>query len=183
MKTIYFVRHAEGYHNLYNYQYHNWHLEFPRLTVNGLKQCFKLRKKLEEDNFDYIVVSPLRRTLETATNVFGKDKRFIAMDSIREFVANPCDYRETIEDIFKEYSFVDFDFVCDNYDYNKKENDTDINLRIDSFYSYLVNNSFEKIAVVSHGEFLKRFFKKYAKKLKIREIEWMENCGLEIGYL
>ena len=58
-----------------------------------------------------------------------------------------------------------------------------LNLRMESFYTYLTNTPFEKIAVVSHGEFLKRFIKKYGKKLNIRDIEWMENCGLEIGYL
>ena len=183
MKKIYFIRHAEGYHNLYNYQYHNWHLEFPRLTVNGLKQCFKLKKKLDGEEFNYIIVSPLRRTLETATSVFDKRNNFIAMESIREFVSNPCDYRESVEEILKEYNFVDFGLIGDNYDYNKKEEDIDINLRMESFYTYLINTPFEKIAVVSHGEFLKRFFKKYGKNLHIREIEWMENCGLEIGYL
>tara|TARA_Y100000991_G_C21946353_1_gene337624 strand:+ start:110 stop:661 length:552 start_codon:yes stop_codon:yes gene_type:complete len=183
MKKIYFIRHGEGYHNLRNYDYHNFHLEYPRLTVKGLKQCFELKKKLDEDKFDYIIVSPLRRTLETAASIFDKNNHFIAMESIREFVSNPCDYRESLEGILKEYNFVDFGLIDDNYDYNKKEEDIDINLRMESFYTYLTNTPFEKIAVVSHGEFLKRFFKKYGKKLNIRDIEWMENCGLEIGYL
>ena len=183
MKKIYFIRHGEGYHNLCNYNYHNYHLEYPRLTVKGLKQCFELKKTLKEDKFDHIIVSPLRRTLETAVSIFDQNNNFIAMESVREFISNPCDYRESIEEISKEYNFVDFGFVGDNYKYNKKEEDIDINLRIDSFYTYLINTPFQKIAVVSHGEFLKRFFKKYGKNLHIREIEWMKNCGLEVGYL
>ena len=183
MKEIYFIRHGEGYHNLYNYNYNNYHLEYPRLTVKGLKQCFELKNNLEKENFDSIVVSPLRRTLETAVNIFDKNNRFIAMESVREFISNPCDYRESVEEISREYNFVDFGFIGDNYFYNKKESDIDINLRIDSFYSYLINTPFKKIAVVSHGEYLKRLFEKYGDKFNIKNKQFMKNCGMEIGYL
>ena len=105
------------------------------------------------------------------------------MESIREFVSNPCDYRESVEEISGEYEFVDFGFIGDNYFYNKKESNIDINLRIESFYNYLINTPFEKIAVVSHGEYLKRLFEKYGDKLHIENKEFMDNCSLEIGYL
>jgi broad specificity phosphatase PhoE len=183
MREIYFIRHGEGYHNLFNYELNNYHLQFPRLTVVGLKQCFLLRDELKNIKFDRIIVSPLRRTLETAENVFSKDNRFVSMESIREFVSNPCDFRERVEDISKEYDYVDFGLVDDKYEHNNKEEDIDINIRIDSFFSYLTNSNYEKIAVVSHGEFLKRFFKRHGNKLNINNTSFLNNCELVIGYL
>ena len=42
---------------------------------------------------------------------------------------------------------------------------------------------FENIALVSHGEFLKRFFKKYGNELNINKTSFLNNCELVIGYL
>ena len=81
MKNIYFIRHGEGYHNLYNYDYHNWHLEYPRLTTKGIKQCLNVKENVK--NVDIILVSPLRRTLETAEFIFDKSNNFLAIDYIR----------------------------------------------------------------------------------------------------
>ena len=183
MREIFFIRHGEGYHNLFNSQLNNYHLKFPRLTVNGLKQCFLLREKLKGKSFDRIIVSPLRRTLETAENIFSKDNKFISMESIREFVSNPCDFRESVQEISKEFVYIDFGLVDDEYDYNNKEEDIDINMRIDSFFSYLTNSKYERVAVVSHGEFLRRFFKIYGNKLNINKTSFLNNCELIIGYL
>ena len=44
MKNIYFIRHAEGYHNLRNNDHNNWHLKYPRLTTEGIKQCLNVKK-------------------------------------------------------------------------------------------------------------------------------------------
>ena len=52
MREIYFIRHGEGYHNLFNFELNNYHLQFPRLTVVGLKQCFSLRDELKNIKFD-----------------------------------------------------------------------------------------------------------------------------------
>ena len=184
MKKIYFIRHGEGYHNLYNGDNNNYHLEYPRLTVKGLNQCFELKKKLNKIDFNFILVSPLRRTLETAVNIFDINSTYISLESIREFISNPCDYRESIKEISKEYNFVNFSsFIEENDLYNEKESDKDIYLRIDNFYNYLLKTDFETIAVVSHGEYLKRFFEKYGDTLNIENKKFMDNCGLEIGYL
>ena len=40
MKTIYFIRHGEGVHNLDN----NYHIIYPRLTPKGINQCDNLKK-------------------------------------------------------------------------------------------------------------------------------------------
>lgn len=180
MKFVYFIRHGEGYHNLMNYNYHNWHLLYPRLTTKGINQCYNVKETLESDKFDLIIVSPLRRTLETAEYIFNKNNNFIANDNIREFVSNPCDYRETVSEISKSFDYVNFQLVNDNDNINKKETEDDILNRVINFYKYLEELPDGKYAVVSHYAFLKRFINKYGKNLNIDNSEF-NNCECKIG--
>ena len=99
MKNIYFIRHGEGYHNLTTHDHHNYNIKYPRLTVKGIRQCFETRQQLEDIKFDLVIVSPLRRTLETATYIFGKRIKTISMEEIIEYISNTCDLREPICDV------------------------------------------------------------------------------------
>ena len=93
-KTLYLVRHGEGYHNLHgepslggdraNYKserYFDAHL-----TPKGWAQCRALKKHLDEavthdgcehvmDRIELVVVSPLMRALETAVGALGGDDK------------------------------------------------------------------------------------------------------------
>lgn len=180
---INFIRHGEGYHNLYNNGNNNWHLEYPRLTVTGINQCLNVKKLNLQ--VDLILVSPLRRTLETADNIFDKSNIFEAVDEIREFVSNPCDKRETIEVISKFFDYVDFSKINDDYDLNKKETEDDILIRMDLFFIYLqsLKNKYKSIAVVTHGAFLERFLNKYGNKLNIEDRSYFKNCQVRTGEL
>ena len=185
MKII-FIRHAEGYHNLYTKQENNWHIKFPRLTVVGLKQCKDLQKKMENKVIDYIYVSPLRRTLETALHVFPSTNATMeADDSIREFVVNPCDYCEDItKEYMEEFSKVDFTSIINKQYRENGESQEQIEERMDSFYEKLLLFDTEKtktVVVITHGEFLRRFFKRFQHKLQFVDEEgdketFMENC-------
>ena len=64
---IYFIRHAEGEHNL---SPECWEIKYPKLTEKGRNQSIGNRKFFEKINIDLIVVSPLKRTLETAELIF-----------------------------------------------------------------------------------------------------------------
>ena len=181
MKNIYFIRHGEGYHNLRNYNYHNHHLLYPRLTTKGINQCFEVKQTIND--MDIILVSPLRRTLETAEYIFGKSNKFIAIENIREFVTNECDFRESINDISKMFDYVNFNLINDDYDYNKLESEEGINIRIDKFFLYLQKMKEKNIAVVTHGAFLYRFIKKYGDQLNIDNKDWFKNCEVRKGIL
>ena len=181
MKTIYFIRHGEGYHNLGKKG--NYHLKYPRLTVKGINQCKQVREQLKTIDFDMIFVSPLRRTLETSEFIFGEDVNSTSLECIREFIYNPCDYREPIKDIISDFNYVNFHVIDDNYDYNKKENETMFNDRMKVFFGNLQNCKYSRIAVVSHGEFLLRFFKKYGKILGIDNLNYMKNCEVRTGVM
>jgi broad specificity phosphatase PhoE len=180
--NIYFIRHGEGYHNLKTNGNNNWNLEYPRLTLKGIKQCLDI-KKLNICT-DIVLVSPLRRTLETANYIFDKNNKIVAIDEIREFLYNPCDKKEHVDVISKCFKNVDFSNINDNSDnFNKIESEYDISLRIDKFYSYLKTLNYKNITVVTHGVFLERFINKYGKQLNIENNSFFKNCEIRHGKL
>jgi broad specificity phosphatase PhoE len=87
-KTLYLIRHGEGYHNFYGEKDHeNYKSEKffdAHLNPKGWAQCMALRKHLERatthdgaesllDRIECVVVSPLMRALETAVGSLGGD--------------------------------------------------------------------------------------------------------------
>ena len=181
MKKIYFIRHAQGYHNLSNNGHDNYHLRYPRLTVDGLNQCKDVKKYI--NHVDIVITSPLRRTLETSTVIFDNGHKIIAHELIKEVVSNPCDFREPIIEMIPHFQHIDFSNVNDNYDYNQPESSIDVHTRANIFFDYLSSSELTSIAVVSHGAFLREFFTLYGDQLKIHEPFWMPNCGIRIGTL
>lgn len=109
-KKIHFVRHAQGYHNVAGetdpiFGYLREDLEDAVLTDLGKEQCRNLASSLDVKffkNINLIIVSPMRRTIETAIFSFPnqvKDKRitFLANELIREQTGmHPCDRRRPI---------------------------------------------------------------------------------------
>ena len=85
-KTLYLIRHGEGYHNLYGEKdrsaYRSEQFADAHLTPLGWDQCAALRSHLESatthdgkdallDRIELVVVSPLMRALETAVGALG----------------------------------------------------------------------------------------------------------------
>eukprot|EP01023_Acetabularia_acetabulum_P040833 TRINITY_DN3964_c0_g3_i1.p2 TRINITY_DN3964_c0_g3~~TRINITY_DN3964_c0_g3_i1.p2 ORF type:complete len:336 (+),score=55.22 TRINITY_DN3964_c0_g3_i1:53-1060(+) len=76
-KTIHFVRHGEGYHNvagaISQENYKSWDYFDAHLTEIGWKQAAALKMHLAENKIevDVVIVSPMSRALETAVGVFG----------------------------------------------------------------------------------------------------------------
>lgn len=179
MKKISFIRHAQGVHNLSE---QNWQIEHPDLTDLGKSQCKKLSNSIDKE-FDIIYVSPLKRTLKTAELVFGKENNFIATELIKEAIVNPCDKRESKVESIKNFPFINFTNINDNYDYNKIESNSKIENRCDEFYNLIKNSHHKNIAVVTHGEYLNRFINKYSNQLNIQDKNWFKNCELRTGFI
>jgi len=87
-KTLYLIRHGEGYHNLHgekdHAQYASEKFFDASLTPKGWEQCAALKAHLESaktpdgresllDRIECVVVSPLTRALETAVGALGGD--------------------------------------------------------------------------------------------------------------
>ena len=96
-KKIHFVRHAQGYHNVAGetdpiFGYLREDLEDALLTDLGKKQCEDLSNSINDDVFkkiQVILVSPMRRTIQTALYSFPKQVKnpkiiFLANENIRE---------------------------------------------------------------------------------------------------
>ena len=133
-KRVHWVRHGEGYHNLHCRLWYDegkegdpWeHVSCPVdpvLTEVGLEQAKELNRRSELEKKlvpGAVVVSPLRRTLQTATlgfNYLVGSVPFIAQEDCREIMGPyPCDRR--IKSVYhkKEYSHVDFSLLHDYCD-------------------------------------------------------------------
>jgi phosphohistidine phosphatase SixA len=97
-KLIHFVRHAQGFHNIDSRPIHEREPD-ARLTPEGEAQCAALAADVTHLTPELVVASPLTRTLQTATLVFGAHLRgsspppLIACEHARETVNYLCDCR------------------------------------------------------------------------------------------
>ena len=187
-KTIYFVRHAEGYHNKGERELPNWKTDQlgldpkyrdARLTPAGVAQSEALNKDLRSRNVpppELVVVSTLSRTIQTAQTGFrdlpGWPSTFVGTELCRERISvHECDHRRTLTDLRKDFPFVDFSLVKDEDDVlwtTRKENEpsemaaTLCYERADEFLRWLKNRPERNIAVVAHWVFLKHMFTAHA---------------------
>jgi broad specificity phosphatase PhoE len=123
--TILFVRHAQGWHNKDELELANWHTDDvgktlkyrdARLTPKGLLQARALNRRLNATAAqppDVVVVSPLHRTIQTASLAFAAHpRRFVATELARERIAfHTCDWRSPRAALAAEYAHVDFGLV------------------------------------------------------------------------
>eukprot|EP00802_Teleaulax_amphioxeia_P019306 Tamp_19533.p1 GENE.Tamp_19533~~Tamp_19533.p1 ORF type:complete len:251 (-),score=32.51 Tamp_19533:205-957(-) len=91
-KTVFIVRHAQGQHNVSpRFQFD------PPLTDAGLKQVRRQKKVSSTLGVDLVLVSPLRRTLQTASGLFEEHPNMVALEDLREHVMESCNLREDTE--------------------------------------------------------------------------------------
>lgn len=106
MKTITLIRHAQSKFNAGQYTSEN-ELINCKLTEQGKKDCEKLNL-----SFDLLIISPLKRALETYTNSNIKTKEIIINDLFREqkenhplnFLENEIVIQETTEEVWERVS-------------------------------------------------------------------------------
>ena len=187
-KTIYFVRHAEGYHNKGERELPNWKSDNlgldpkyrdARLTPAGIAQSEALNKDLRKRAVpppELVVVSTLSRTIQTAQTGFkglpGWPTTFVSTELCRERISvHECDHRRTLTDLKQDFPFIDFSLVKDEDDAlwtTRKENEpsemaaTLCYERADEFLTWLKARPERSIAVVAHWVFLKHVFTAHA---------------------
>jgi broad specificity phosphatase PhoE len=113
VKTVHFIRHAEGYHNVNN-QYRDIINLDARLTPKGVAQCeaFASERALPPHSVDLIVTSSMTRCIQTALLCFpDRNAPVLAHESIRETVNYACDRRRPLSQIRQEFPSVDFSNV------------------------------------------------------------------------
>jgi len=184
--NVYLIRHAQGYHNIKTINKENLKIMYPIISSLGHEQIKSLKGKIEDlmNLIDLVIVSPTTRTLQTAVGAFDVNKyKFIAHESIREVLHNPCDYRKKISELKNDFDCVDFSLVQEEDNLKLYETDDLIYKRCDEFYKWLLTRKEKNIAIVSHNGFLFRFMKKYGNKLNLINKNGFKNCELRIGYI
>eukprot|EP00343_Euplotes_focardii_P009499 CAMPEP_0205823748 /NCGR_PEP_ID=MMETSP0206-20130828/17773_1 /ASSEMBLY_ACC=CAM_ASM_000279 /TAXON_ID=36767 /ORGANISM="Euplotes focardii, Strain TN1" /LENGTH=210 /DNA_ID=CAMNT_0053121191 /DNA_START=18 /DNA_END=647 /DNA_ORIENTATION=- len=86
-------------------------LRDPKLCETGYQQCVEARKAVSSLRIHTIFVSPLRRALETAYNVYKthpdfKKIRFIVLPWIRESLNTSSDFPSDVENVIEEFKEV-----------------------------------------------------------------------------
>jgi len=133
-KRIYLIRHAETIFN--SNQIDDIDTD---LTELGVLQSEGLGLKLKEIEFDYVIISKLKRTQKTFFFSKIKYKQKEISELCREFKINKSDFLEGEDIIFEtQAEFLD---------------------RIIQFKQYLIGLNYSNIAVFTHSDFIYEYTK------------------------
>ncbi|KAI4865551.1 phosphoglycerate mutase-like protein [Hypoxylon rubiginosum] len=182
--VVILIRHGEALHNIV----HDWELPDPRLTEKGIEQSKALAAELEAD-FPFaqdeclIVVSPLRRTLETFQ--YGLQwlrDRGVPVDvraEWQETTNNPCDIGEDSSILQDEWPDLDFSSLDPVYPQKTglyEASEAAYRKRASFARRWLFKRPEKCIIVVTHSGFLKRTVQgpKY-KNVEYRTYELFED--------
>ncbi|OSS54605.1 hypothetical protein B5807_01650 [Epicoccum nigrum] len=165
--TLILIRHAQALHNATS----DWSIHDPPLTDLGRHQSAELHESLQASSLaqktDLIVVSPMRRTLETMTIgldfLIKKGVPVLPDANWHENADKPCDTGNTMDIIGKEYPQYDFSGVDPLYPDKTSNLETNpyaftrkaIVARGQACLSALYTRPEKVIAVVSHSGFLR----------------------------
>ena len=163
-----FERGSAGYiAALSDFQFHD-----ARLSQDGEAQCAALQTSSGALDFDVVLVSPLTRTLQTATLGLGLQRGvpFVALEPLRErFGRNPCDNRRSLSELQAEFPHVNFSLMessndphpCSAHDCGERESLADVDARIHAYLSHIRDRSEGRIIVVGHSATFARMFERH----------------------
>ena len=169
-KKLFCIRHGTSEHNVRYYEIGELAFnekEDTTLLASGIEEARNLGSNWTEiDNIELVLVSPLSRTLETATQIFTTqifDKKIpmIALDCLIEWTQHSelCNKRKAKKDIVDKYPHVNFDRIANELYWNSKENESYESLkeRVEFAKSWIRMRKENKIAIVSHSSYLAEF--------------------------
>lgn len=144
IKTITLIRHAESQFN----QSSTNDISDCDLTFQGTQQAKKLTLK-----FDLLIISPLKRALDTLQHSNIKYNHIIINHLFREFKINICDFLQTEEIIY--------------------ETETELLDRIIQSKKYLQSVEYTNIGIITHADFI-WYFTSYIINNE-RYGKWLDN--------
>ena len=157
MKTLYWIRHGTAEHNILYKKYGEkiyFKYRDTSLVLRGVEQAQKLRSTFNLNEIDIVLVSPLLRTLQTATTIFKDDVKIIAIDELLEYPQNYhlCNHRKDKSVLKNVFPNVDFSRIkeCSTWT-DKKETIDQLKLRLKFLYNWIKLTNFQNIAIVSHN--------------------------------
>lgn len=203
-KVVHFVRHGQGYHNveaalLGPPAYKKQSLMDARLDETGVMQATTLGERIREARMivDVVLVSPLTRTLETASLMFPQPPHgqarvpFVAVELCREaHGGHPCDQRRPVSTVAPHFPHVDFSGIGTDADTwhnpDRRETVREVSIRCDKFIALLRARSERNLVVVSHGVFLETLLNRSSlsctdESIKGKRFENVEMRSVVIG--
>ena len=168
MKNIWCIRHGIARHNVLFREIGTKAYTLYRdteLVIKGHSESLALGEKWDKiDLMEIVFVSPFKRTLQTASNIF-KDKKIemMASDNIIEYPQynELCNKRHKKEILKEEFPHIDFNNIPEESSYWKDspqiESLFDLKKRSDHFKQMLRERPEKNICIVSHSTFLKEF--------------------------
>ena len=179
MKNIICIRHGRAFHNVLSDKIGEKAFSLKEsfdapLVEEGILQAKELGKNSKQlKKIDIVFVSPLTRTLQTAENIFEKNKivRIVALDKMKEFPQGIeiCNKRRNRIELKEKFKKVDFSLLDSDSDQmwreDRYEKIEELKERIKEFKQFIMNENYNNIAIVSHNNFLKELL--------------FQNCGDE----
>ena len=186
-KLLYCIRHGIAEHNVNYLKYGVQTFYDPKFTdtslvKEGFQQARNLRNSwLNLKDIELVIVSPLKRTLQTATEIF-KDHSvpIIALDYSREYPLgeHTCNKRSSKELYMKDFPHINFDNLQTDQDEiwlsHRRETMDELNTRIYKLKQFIVDRPETKIALVNHSSFI--------GQMKDQEIRYLENGQEELKH-
>lgn len=166
-------------------QYLREDLEDAHLSSLGATQCSDVGEKSLHQTAELLVVSPMRRTLQTASQCFPHlvgSIPWIALESVREVTGlHPCDRRMPISYHAENHSHIDFSGIEHENDpmyhmYDTREPDDHVEKRATDFLLWLHSREENEIVVVTHSAFLRVLFQRILHPGN--DHEKFENCEI-----
>lgn len=168
MKNVYCIRHGTAEHNV---MFHEIGEEaYMKITDSNLTDKGREESALlgdhwtEKENIDIVFVSPLKRTIQTAINIFkGTNVKMYAFDDLKEYPASyeNINHREDKKDlIIKYHKHINFRFLSDKdslWHDTRHETMEELEKRVIKMKDYLLNRKEKNIAIVSHSSYLAYF--------------------------
>ena len=170
-KTLFCIRHGTALHNVEAEEIGELAYMKPEntdapLVEKGHQEARELGRTWSQKNsIKLILISPLTRTLQTASNIFSEntDIPMIALDLLKEFPQglHICNKRKNKSELAAKYEHVDFSMLTTEQDEiwrpNRLETVKEISERADALKDFILSRSEKKIVLVSHSAFLNQF--------------------------
>ena len=187
-KFLYCIRHGLAEHNVNYYKYGKSTFYDPKyvdtaLIPEGFQQVRELRRGWKDlTRIELVVVSPLKRTLQTATELFKEHPvPIIALECCREYPMGlqTCNKRSSRDSLMSKYPQVNFDDLQTNYDEmwfpHREETFDELNLRIEKLKQFIMSRPETHIALVNHSSFIGQMKDNHIRYLENKEEE-LKHC-------
>lgn len=162
--TIYLIRHAQSEFNAaFDPEKPDPMIFDAPLSPLGEQQATNTGTNIHELDIIDVIVSPMTRTLQTASLIFGNNRVFKINAMVREQLTHSCDVGSPPHALARDYPHLDFDHLDQCWWHNNGKNNREITVepdetlqqRADGFAEFLLQNRIRSTAIVSHGNFIR----------------------------